>query len=93
MPDVLDIFRPVPNEEPSPPPMKAFTVRIPAPLLGYVDEMAQTAGISRNAMAIHLLDWGVRHALERLPEELRSHILEAVSEDGFAAYVVPHATE
>lgn len=90
MPSVHDVFCPDPETEHSPPPTRAFSVRVPETLLAYLDEMAQIAGVSRNTMTIHVLDWGVRSALEKLPEDLMKRVLGAVDPVG---YVAPYPVE
>ncbi len=90
--DVQQLFCPPPDDiSYDPLPTKAFSVRVPVPLLAYIDEMAQIAGISRNAMAIHLFDWGTRFALENLPTDLGERVLKAY--DGMPAYSLPHTVE
>ena len=86
MSDVLDVFTRQPDDQP-PPVLKGVSIRMPAGLLRYIDEMAEHADLSRNGMAVQLLEWGVRYALLELPYEIRDEIVEAVDgPDGVAFF-------
>lgn len=54
--------------------MKAITVRGPASLVQYIEVMAEHAELSRNAMAVQLIRWGISSAMAQLPDELRDAI-------------------
>jgi hypothetical protein len=90
--DVHELFCPIPDDiHYDPPPTKAFSVRVPEPVLAYIDEMARIAGISRNSMTIRLLDWGTRFALENLPKDLGERVLKA--HDGPPGYCCPYSID
>ena len=78
MSDVLNLFLRDRDSEPEPPVLKGISIRLPSNLLAYVDQMAEHADLSRNGMAVQLLEWGVRYALLELPDEIRDEIVEAV---------------
>ncbi len=92
--DVRSLFYPLPEEayaaDPEPPP-KAFSVRLPVQLVAYIDDMAQMAGLSRNAMTTRLLDWGVQFALSNLDKDDVDRILSAYG--GFPGYRTPYPVE
>ena len=78
MSEVLSLFlRPAGEVEP-PPVLKAASVRMPAKTLAYIDAMAEAADLSRNGMAVQLIEWGIQHALGELPDEIRDEIGESV---------------
>ena len=54
--------------------LKALSVRMPEWAFRYVEEMATAADLSRNAMAVQLIEWGIAHALARLPDEMRNEL-------------------
>lgn len=76
--DPLEVFFRVPEEDPRPVPTRALSVRMPVRVFRYLEEMAEHADMSRNAMAVQLLEWGAAYALSRLPDELRDEIACAV---------------
>lgn len=76
--DPFDIFLREPESDPEPAPLKALTVRLPLRTFRYLEEMAEQADLSRNAMAVQLVEWGISFALDRLPEELNHQIGVAV---------------
>lgn len=78
IPDPFEIFL-RPHEDSAPPPaLKALSLRMPQKAFLYVQHMAEAADLSRNAMAIQLLEWGIAHALSRLPDEMRDEIQNSV---------------
>lgn len=78
-PDPFDIFLRA-QEEAAPLPLKALSVRMPQKAFLYVQHMAEAADLSRNAMAVQLIEWGIAHALSRLPDEMRDEIHTAVTD-------------
>ena len=80
--DPFDVFfRPPDDGEPVV--LKALSVRLPQRTFRYVEEMAEHANLSRNAMAVQLLEWGISFALARLPDEIRDEIGMAVDGPDF----------
>lgn len=82
-PDPFDVFLREPDEDPQPVTLKALTVRLPVRTFRFLEEMAEHADLSRNAMAVQLVEWGIAHAMERLPEELVLQIGTAVDGPNF----------
>lgn len=76
--DPKDLFLLRPTEEDPAPVLKALSVRMPLRTFRYLEEMAEHADLSRNAMAVQLIEWGIQHALRELPEALADEIGEAV---------------
>ena len=73
--DVFDVFFRKDEDDTEPPPLKATTVRMPVRTFHYLEEMADQAHITRNAMAVQLIEWGVSYALAQLPEDVRNGIV------------------
>ena len=78
-PDPFDIFLRAQEEAAPLPLIKALSVRMPQKAFLYVQHMAEAADLSRNAMAVQLIEWGIAHALSRLPDEMRDEIHTAVT--------------
>lgn len=58
--------------------LRALTVRMPASTYAYVQRLAEEANLSRNAMAVQILQWGVDLALNELPPEIHVSIVHDV---------------
>jgi len=81
--DPFEIFlRPCDDTAP-PLPLKALSVRMPQEAFRYVQHMAEAADLSRNAMTVQLIEWGIAHALSRLPDEMRDEIQNSVDQETF----------
>jgi predicted transcriptional regulator len=79
--DPFEIFL-RPHDDAAPPaPLKALSIRMPQRAFRYVQHMAEAADLSRNAMAVQLIEWGIAHALSRLPDEMRDEIQSSVDEE------------
>ena len=76
--DPFDVFLRPPDASEAPPVLKAVSVRLPQRTFRYLEEMAEHADLSRNAMAVQLVEWGISHALARLPDDMRDQIIVAV---------------
>ena len=78
--DPFEIFLRPHDAAVPPPPLKAMSVRMPDTAFRYVQHMAEAADLSRNAMAVQLIEWGIAHALSRLPDEMRDEIQAEVDQ-------------
>lgn len=81
--DPFDVFLKKQEEDA---PMKAprpLTLRLPEQVFFYVQHMSEKAEMSRNAMGVQLVEWGISYALSRLPDEMRNEIHSAVNRDNF----------
>lgn len=79
--DVLSLFGPVEEEvEIHDNPPRSLSVRMPFRTHQFVVAMAEHAGVSRSAMAVHLLDWGITYALEHMPAGMADEITTDVDE-------------
>lgn len=58
-------------DEPSGPPPKLVSLRVPPMTLARIDSMADHTGLSRNALLLELIDVGTSYTLGELPDELR----------------------
>lgn len=76
--DVFKVFFKPKEEAGAPPVLKAITVRLPQVTYDYLEAMAEHADMSRNAMAVQLIQWGENFALGQLPDEIRDEIGEQV---------------
>lgn len=77
--DIFNFFvKPPPDPAASPPVLKSISVRLPASLLAYIDVLAEHGDVSRNAMSVRLLEWGVQDCLAHLPDGMRDEIGESV---------------
>jgi hypothetical protein len=73
--EVFDVFlRPPDDETLHDLGMKAFTVRAETSLVNFIEVMAEHAELSRNAMAVQLIRWGISSAMAQLPDEVRDAI-------------------
>lgn len=81
--DPHEVFLREPDDDPQPVTLKALTVRLPLRTFRFLEEMAEHADLSRNAMAVQLVEWGIAHAMDRLPEELAHQIGTAVDGPDF----------
>ncbi len=60
---------------PAPPPeLRTFSVRLEATRLAQIEAMAQVADVSRNAMAVRLLEVGINAVMHEIPPEVRTEI-------------------
>lgn len=57
----------------------SMSVRVPASLRALVDELAESAGLSRNAMCVDLIQAGVEDVISRLPAEVANDVHEAAA--------------
>lgn len=57
-----------------------LSVRLPASTKAMVDEMAENAGVSRNSMAIELIQAGIQSVLARLPDPIAQELREGAGE-------------
>lgn len=55
----------------------AVSVRIPGSTRAMLDAMATQAGVSRNSMAIELMQAGIQDVLSKLPDEVAHDLAEA----------------
>ena len=81
--DPVDLFLRPAEEGPSLVSLKALSVRMPLRTFRYLEEMAEHTDLSRNAMAVQLIEWGIAHALSRLPEEICDQIGYAVDGENY----------
>jgi hypothetical protein len=72
--DVFQVFLKPDKEDDAPVVLKTTSVRMPSTLLAYIDAMAEKADLSRNAMCVQLLTWGVSFAMAELPDDIRHEI-------------------
>lgn len=73
--EVFDVFlRPADDDDLHEMGLKAITVRAPSSLVNFIEVLAEQAELSRNAMAVQLIRWGISSAMAQLPDELRESI-------------------
>lgn len=75
--DVADVFLNADPPEPTPV-LKALSVRMPADVAAYIERLAEAADLSRTAMAVCLLRWGIDFALHELPPDMHVSIVSDV---------------
>lgn len=78
-PDPIDVFFPK-EEELRPPEIKTISLRVPEPVYLVIQSMSVQADTSMNAMAVHLVEWGVAYALKQMPEEMSADLVKAIEE-------------
>lgn len=61
-----------PREEPVE--QRIVSTRMPVSLLRFIDAMASEAGVSRNTMALKLLEVGIGEVMAELPDSIREGI-------------------
>lgn len=81
MVDPLVVFT-VEADAPDPPRLRVLSVRMPRAVWGYLDAMAEEAQLSRNSMAVQLMEWGIGYALAQLPTPIRDDIEAAATTEG-----------
>lgn len=62
--------------EDEPEELHAVSVRLPSTTKAMVDELAESAGLSRNAMTIDLVRAGIESVLSRLPDPIAEEMRE-----------------
>jgi hypothetical protein len=73
-------------------PLKALSVRMPPTVFAYLQRLAEEADISRNAMAVQLLSWGIEFALSELPVDFHASIVLEVEGEEAASEVMVNRT-
>jgi hypothetical protein len=62
------------NPKDDPPELRIVSVRMAVSLMKFIDAMASEAGVSRNTMAVKLLEVGIGEVMAELPDSIREGI-------------------